>query len=691
MALILRSVFSAVCLALLSGVLTADEGMWTFDNLPLKKMLAKYGFAPDKQWLEHAQLSAINFGGGSASFISSNGLCITNHHVGRGTIQRLSTKENDYIRDGFIARSLDEELKVPGLTIRTVIQMENVTDAVNAAVKPGMTPSAAVAARQKAFAGIADALGKKTGLEPRQVSLYRGGEHWVYLNKVHGDVRLVAAPEMQLGAFGGDPDNFTYPRHDLDFCIFRVYEDDKPYRPSNFLKMPTTPLKAGDLTFVIGNPGRTERQLTYSQMCYNRDYTAPATIANLRARRENILAEAAASASEDERRRVMAPIFGVENSLKANQGYYRGLIDTAAMAKIKAAEDELRAKINADPKLKAEASNSFAKIDESVKMLISVFKEQQIVAAFNGELAGRLITIAGLITEPPQASDNPRVTTQQNQTKERAIGEFTFDRQKETIALAAALERARAELGARHQFVVSVLGNKSSREVAETAVSGTNLDQRDARRALLDGGKQSLNASKDPLLAIILKVRDIQTRVNKIQNDARAIVDEHAPRIAKARFAVYGKEIYPDATGTLRLTYGAVESYDASGTKIQPFTTFYGLYDRHIGWGGNAANAENGAWSLPEKWLTLKNKLNLETPLNFVHSVDTIGGNSGSPVMNTKGEIVGLLFDGNYEGLPGNYFYDEKLNRSVSVDMRSVIEALNNAYDAAFLVEQMGR
>ncbi|MDR0499101.1 MAG: S46 family peptidase, partial [Holophagales bacterium] len=413
MALTLRSMLSIVCLALLSGTLNADEGMWTFDNLPLKKMLAKYGFAPDKQWLEHAQLSAVNFGGGSASFISSNGLCITNHHVGRGSLQRLSTKENDYIRNGFIARSLDEELKVPGLTIRTVMQMENVTDIVNAAVKPGMTAKAAVDARQKALADVASELEKKTGLEPRQVTLYRGGEYWIYLNKVHSDVRLVAAPETQLGSFGGDPDNFTYPRHDLDFCIFRVYEDDKPYRPSHFLKMPTTPLKAGDLTFVIGNPGRTERQLTYAQMCYNRDYTAPATIASLKSRRETILAEIAASKSEDDRRRIMAPIFGVENSLKANQGYYRGLIDTAAMAQIKAAEDELKTKINVDAKLRAEAGDSFARIEESVKMLISVFKDQQVVSGFSGELANRLTTIVGLITDPPQTPDNPRQANQQ--------------------------------------------------------------------------------------------------------------------------------------------------------------------------------------------------------------------------------------------------------------------------------------
>jgi hypothetical protein len=687
--MLLRSLLSIICLALLSGTLAADEGMWTFDNLPLKKMQERYGFTPDKQWLEHAQLSAVNFGGGSASFVSSNGLVITNHHVGRGAIHRLSTAENDYIKNGFIARKMDQELKVPGLTLRTVIRMENVTEAVNGAVFPCMDAKEAAEARQKEFSSIADELSKQTGLEARRVTLYRGGEYWVYLNKVFSDVRLVAAPETQVGAFGGDPDNFTYPRHDLDFCIFRVYEDDKPYRPLNFLKMPTSPLKAGDLTFVIGNPGRTERQLTYAQMCYNRDYSAPANIANLLARQEAILAEAAKS--PEDRRRVLPSLFGVQNSIKANQGYYRGLIDVAAMGRIKAAEDELCAKIKADPGLNEEAGQSFAKIEESVKMQISVFKDQQVVEGFNGELASRLMTIIGLITDPPQPSDNPRIANQQRQARERALGDFEYDAKKEIASLAAALDKAKADLGEAHPFVKSVLGNKPAIEVAKKAIDGARLASATARKALFEGGKKSFETSKDPLLAILLQAEAIHANVRKVQNEARSIVDEHAPLIAKARFAVYGKDIYPDATGTLRLSYGAVESYDANGTKIQPFTTFYGLYDRHLGWGGNEANAEDGAWTLPEKWLKLKDKLDLGTPLNFVHSVDTIGGNSGSPVLNIKGEIVGLLFDGIIESLPSNYFYDEKTNRSVSVDIRGVIESLNVAYDAGFLVEQMGR
>jgi hypothetical protein len=686
----LRTLLSAFGFALVSSAMAADEGMWTFDNLPLKKMVEKFGFAPDKAWLDHAQLSAVNFGGASASFISSNGLVITNHHVGRGSIQRLSTAENNYLNNGFIARTMAEEIRVLGLTLRTVVQMENVTDAVNAAVRPTMKPNEAAEARQKAFAALADDLAKKTGLEARQVSLYRGGEYWVYLNKVHTDVRLVAAPELQAGAFGGDPDNFTYPRHDLDFSMFRVYENDKPYTPPHFLKLPSSPLKAGDLTFVIGFPGSTSRQLTYAQMCFNRDYSAPASIANTRARREAILAQIAAAKTDEERRVAMNPIFGVENSLKATEGYFRGLLDVPAMARIKKAEDELRAKINSDAALKMEAGDSFAKIEESVKLQISVFKEQQAMSGFNGELVGRLATIVGQANSPQPASGNPRAAAQQNQARERAVAEFAFDKAREITALAAALDRAAKELPSGHSFRRTVIGSKSSLEVATSAVEGTQMASADARKALQDGGKAAIAASKDPLLAIVRQVQDVQAAVSRVQSQARAIVDEQAPRIAKARFAVYGKDIYPDATGTLRLTYGAVESYDAGGTKVQPFTTFYGLYDRHAGWGGNEAKAVNGVWTLPERWLERKDSLDLGTPLNFIHTVDTIGGNSGSPVLNTKGEIVGLLFDGVYESLQNNYYYSES-DRSVSVDIRAVIEALNKVYDASHLVGQMGQ
>ncbi|MCL1892639.1 MAG: S46 family peptidase [Holophagaceae bacterium] len=695
MTLRLRSLLTATSMALVSGALFSDEGMWTFDNLPLKKMMEKYGFAPDKQWLEHAQLAAVNFGGGSASFISSNGLVITNHHVGRGSLQRLSTSENNYIRDGFIARTMADEIKVPNLTIRTVVQMENVTEKVNAAVKPGMKPEEAAQARSQALASIAQELGDKTRLEPRQVTLYSGGEYWVYLNKVHTDVRLVAAPETEVGGFGGDPDNFTYPRHDLDFCMFRVYENDKPYQPSHFLRMPSTPLKNGDLTFVIGNPGRTQRQLTYAQMMFNRDYSAPTSIANLKERREGILANVAAAKTEDERRTAMAPIFGVENSLKAQSGYYRGLIDVAAMGRIKAAEDELRAKIAADPQLKADAGNSHARIEDAVKLQISVFKEQQVPGFFTaaGDLSVRLMSIMNIVNRPATAQATPaggRGGNQVARDRELAVGNFAFDKAIETRNLTVALEKSVKELGPNHKFVKSVLGNRSAEAVAKAAVDGTQLASADARKALLDGGKVAVDASKDSLLALLKQVIELQANVTKVNGQAQAIISDHSLRIAKARFAVYGKEMYPDATGTLRLTYGAVQTYEGNGTKMQPFTTFYGLYDRHIGWGGNEAKAENGSWTLPQRWLDAKDKINLTTPLNFVHDVDTIGGNSGSPVLNVKGEIVGLLFDGTYESLPNNYFYDVKYNRSVSVDMRAVLESLWSVYDAAHLIRQMG-
>jgi len=430
-------------------------------------------------------------------------------------------------------------------------------------------------------------------------------------------------------------------------------------------------------------------------MMFNRDYSAPTSIANLKERREGILANVAAAKTEDERRTAMAPIFGVENSLKAQSGYYRGLIDVAAMGRIKAAEDELRAKIAADPQLKADAGNSHARIEDAVKLQISVFKEQQVPGFFTaaGDLSVRLMSIMNIVNRPATAQATPaggRGGNQVARDRELAVGNFAFDKAIETRNLTVALEKSVKELGPNHKFVKSVLGNRSAEAVAKAAVDGTQLASADARKALLDGGKVAVDASKDSLLALLKQVIELQANVTKVNGQAQAIISDHSLRIAKARFAVYGKEMYPDATGTLRLTYGAVQTYEGNGTKMQPFTTFYGLYDRHIGWGGNEAKAENGSWTLPQRWLDAKDKINLTTPLNFVHDVDTIGGNSGSPVLNVKGEIVGLLFDGTYESLPNNYFYDVKYNRSVSVDMRAVLESLWSVYDAAHLIRQMG-
>ena len=685
----------AVGLVCAVSSLRADEGMWTFDNLPVKKMQAKYSFAPDAKWLEHVRLAAIHFGGGSGSFISKDGLVLTNHHVGRGAVQRLSSKEHDYIKDGFVALTRDQELKVPGLTLRTLMAMENVTERVAKAVKPGTPEKEAAKHRKAALDALEGELEQKTGLVFEQVTLYQGGETWLYGYKVHRDVRLVMAPEGQVASFGGDPDNFTYPRHNLDFSMFRIYENGKPYHPEHFLRWSREGLKAGDLTFVIGHPGSTARLQTLAQMHYDRDFSLPLRIQA--AERSRAILKEYAQRSPEHERQVKTMIYGVENGLKATKGYASGFKNPEAMAVIAKAEAELKAKVMQEPALSAEAGQSWARIEQAMKTQEGLSKEATILGSRGSATLGQALSLVRLVEQErkPNQERLPEYSEGSIQSlKNRLVGpggprEGAFNPELELLQLTRGLEEALATLGAQHPFVMAVLGNQAPAEVAAAALAATRMQDPAARKLLLEGGKRAVDASQDPMVVLARKIEPMLLELRKQQDGIKAILDEHGARIAKARFAVYGKAMYPDATSSLRLTYGPVATYPANGTLIQPFTTFGGMYDRHVGWGGNEAKAENGAWALPQRWLDRKGSLNLDTPFCFSHAVDIIGGNSGSPVINTKGELVGLIFDGNIEMLPGRYFYDGTTNRGISVDARAILEAIVKIYDAQPIADEI--
>jgi hypothetical protein len=673
----------------------ADEGMWTFDNLPVKQMQAKYGFTPDPAWLEHVRLSALHFGGGSGSFISKDGLVLTNHHVGRGAVQRLSTKKHDYIKDGFVALTREQELKVPGLTLRTLMHMENVTERVAKAVKPGTPDKEAARLRKEALEGIETELERKHDLVFDAVTLYQGGETWMYGYKVHRDVRLVMAPESQVAFFGGDPDNFTYPRHNLDFTMFRVYEDGKPYHPAHFLKCSTEGLKTGDLTFVIGHPGSTSRLQTYAQMEYDRDFGLPLRIKSLE-RSRAVLQEYAKRSSEHERQ-VKTMIFGVENGLKATKGYASGFKNLEAMEAIAKAERELQAKVAQNPRLQAEVGQSWARIQQAMKVQQRLAQEALLVGARGSATLGQALSLVRITSQETKVPENrlPEYTESfLASQKSRLSGpggprEGAFNPELEKLQFQRGLEEALETLGGNHPFVKAVLGGKRPESLAKAAVDGTRIQDPAFRKELLAGGKKAVEACADPMIVLARRIEPLLLELRRRQDGVKATLEEHGARIAKARFAVYGKSLYPDATSSLRLTYGPVASYPANGTLIQPFTTFGGMYDRHEGWGGNEAKAENGAWTLPQRWLDLKNRLNLATPFCFSHAVDIIGGNSGSPVINRKGELVGLIFDGNIEMLPGRYFYDANTNRGVSVDARALLEAIQKVYEAQPIADEI--
>jgi hypothetical protein len=675
----------------------ADEGMWTFDNLPLKQLKEKYGFEPTQAWLDHVRLSALHFGGGSGSFISKDGLVLTNHHVGRGAVQRLSTKEKDYIKNGFLAATREEELKVPNMTLRTLMQMENVTDRLAQAVAPKMTEKEAAAARTKVLDALKAEYEQKTGFAFDVVNLYQGGQTWLYGYKTHKDVRLVMAPEMGVAFFGGDPDNFTYPRHNLDFTLFRVYEDGKPYHPPHFLQWNPEGLKIDDLTFVVGHPGRTNRLQTVAQMTYDREVGIPNGLASNRRLRE-ILSEYGAR-SPEHARQVTTAIFGVENSLKANEGALAGLEDKKAMARIAEAEKELKAKVAKDPALAARAGQSWTKIEQALKLQRGFAKEAQFVGAARSTTLGQALSLLRLAQQEALPAGK-RLTEYQaedalKRLKARLAGPATgmmgmaFNREQETLMFNRGLEDAAKALGPQHPYVKAVLGGRKPEEVAKTALEGTKLGDPAERKALLEGGLKALEASKDPVVALARAIEPLLLKLRKQQDEVQAIIAEHGARIAKARFSVYGTSKYPDASSSLRIAFGTVGTYPANGTWIQPFTTFMGMYDRHLGWGGQEKKAMGGAWTLPPRWIERRDKLDLTTPFCFVHSVDIIGGNSGSPVVNRQGELVGLIFDGNIESNAGRFFYDERVNRGVSVDFRAIAEALRKVYDAPFLVDEI--
>jgi len=655
--------------------LAADEGMWPYNLVPRDYLAKKYNFKVTDEWLNHLRLASVRFGGASASFVSPDGLVLTNHHVGRGAIQNLSTAERNLIKTGFYARTRQEELKCPGTQLWVLQEIEDVTDKVLSSEKPGMSAQEVMAARQKIIAEVQKEAGEKSGLRCQVVSLYSGSMYHLYKYKVYTDVRLVFAPEEEIAFFGGDPDNFTYPRYDLDISIFRVYENDQPLKSPHYLKWKTSPLKEGDLVFCSGNPGSTGRLLTYDQLLFLRDVNYPFTIANLK-RRQAVLHEYARRGPEQERI-ALNTLFGVENSLKATIGYNSGLLDKNLMAKKLAEEQAIRKAVAADPELAKEYGQAWDEIAQAQKEYAAIFKEYMLFErgnAFNTvyfNLARALVR--GAQRERPAGAPD--------MGGGRLPSEIHDD--FEIVKLADSLQLLKEQLPDR-QETRWILGDRSPEEAARALISATKLKDPEFRKQLAAGGAEAINLCNDPMIKLALLVEPISQGLReRYEKRVQAVETKNGTLVARAIFKLKGTSIPPDATGTLRLSFGLVKGYVEDGKKIPFQTNLAGLYRK--------AQEKNfqAPWSLPEPWLKKKAALDLNVPINFVATIDSIGGNSGSPVVNRKGEFVGALFDGNIQSLPTRFVYEEKISRSVMVHADGIIEALLKIYDARPLVNEL--
>ncbi len=672
----------------------ADEGMWTFDNPPLKQWKERYNFEPGKEWLERLRLSSVRLadvgtttGGASGAFVSPDGLVMTNQHVGSGQIGKLSTKERDITRDGFYARTHGEELKCPDFEVSVLVSFEDVTRRVQGAVKQGANPAVAAEQRKSEIAAVERESDAKTGLRSQVVTLYSGGEYWLYRFKKYQDVRLVFAPEEQIAFFGGDYDNFTFPRYNLDVTFFRVYENGQPLKTENYLKWSKTGAMENDFVVVSGFPGSTNRLLTTAQLKYQRDVGNPLQMEVWRVRRDALTRYASLGA--EQARRAQSARRSLDNSMKRLTGQIEGLGVASSFARKEAEERELLDAIAKRAEWQSEFAPAWRQVADAYSGLPAMAKR----IAYTNVVPSRLATIASQIVRYAEqiAKPNDQRTDEFRDNRLDALRLNLLSPapvyvEMEEFLLAAWLEDARKALGETDPFIRAALDGQSPSEVAKRVIQGTKLTDVSARKALLDGGADTINRSDDPLIAFARRIEPVIREVNAWnESKIRSVETDAGQRIAQARFAVYGKTVYPDATSTLRIGYGTVRGYEEDTTLVPFKTTFHGLYERAAAFDGKHP------FDLPARWREGRSKLELSTPFNFVYTGDTIGGNSGSPLVNRDAEIVGLNFDSNIQKLPNRYWYvDEKEGgRAIAVHSAAIIEALRKMYDAGKLADEL--
>jgi hypothetical protein len=663
----------------------ADEGMWTYDNFPAAKMRAKYGWAPDAAWLERARLGSIRLTlGCSASLVSADGLVMTNHHCARDCVSDLADAQHDYVANGFYAATLPDEKRCPAMEANQLVAITDVTKQIEAATS-GKSDREFHEAERAAKAQIESACGTAADVRCEVVTLYEGGVYDLYKYKRYQDVRVVFVPEETAAFFGGDPDNFTFPRFDFDAAFLRIYDNGKPLHTNTFLKFATKGVKQGDIAFTSGNPGSTERDDTLAELEFQRDAAQP-YILNLYSELRGVLNEFATKGPE-QARTSKTLLFGVENSLKAIKGRQLALVDGPLIADKARAEQEFRRRVAADPNLAAAYGGAWDAVAAAVVHERNIFVRNSLLERMPQRLSAlmhhtvSLNRYAAEIGKPDGQRLEEFADANFPAMRQQIVSPAPIHAEFEKTVLTWWLTKVREYLGTTDPDVRALLGSRSPEEIADSLVTGTKLDQAALRAQLLEGGAGAIAAYHDPLIDFA-RILDAPARAVRTdyENTVKAVITKNAALIAKARFALEGKGTYPDATFTLRLSYGTVAGYEENGRTVAPTTNFAGAYAHATG---------RDPFKLPDSWMKAEKAVDPDAQLNFVSTNDIIGGNSGSPVIGRNGEAIGLIFDGNIQSLGGDFGYDGSQNRAIAVDVTGITEALKHVYHADRLVKEL--
>jgi hypothetical protein len=663
----------------------ADEGMWLFNQFPKDQVKQKYNFEVTDQLLENLRLASLRIGGGSASFVSPNGLIFTNHHVASDCISKVSSAQHDYVKDGFYAAAPREELQCPGLEANVLLDMEDITKQVKDAARDVAKAAEALQKRNAAIARLEKECGEKTGNTCAVVNLFSGERYDLYQYKKYTDLRLVFAPEFGIAFFGGDPDNFTYPRYDLDITFLRAYENGKPAGTPHYLKWSAEGAQETELVFVAGNPGTTSRLATAAQLAFYRDTQLPLALARLQTRIAAL--NAFGAKSEENKRLAQRPLFGFANTYKSSAGKLIGLRDDRLMARKTSFERKLRAAVGRDPKLGTEAAKVWDEVAAAYKAWTPLEKPFAVLerpAAQGSNLFRIARQIVRLVAERAKPNDQRMPEFRDSALRSLELSMYSpapMDDSLETLLLAQYLEEVKA-LGEKEAPVKAVLGSRTPQQAAEEFVHSSKLKDV-AERKRLAADANAVAHSDDGMIKLARLLDEPARKLHKKHEDMiESLEASSVERIAQYRFKVLGASSYPDATFTPRMTFGVVKGYrDKTEAPVPYATTFGGMYHR-------AGNED--PYKLPQRWVDGKPLLDLVTPMNFVSTCDITGGNSGSPTVNARGEIVGIIFDSNIEGLPLTYLYSEEQARAVHVASQGIAEALRKVYQTPQLLRELG-